>query len=80
MWTKYCGPDGEGRGVVRVYFDSQSRISNLHAWCVPVSGKDYEVKEKDAVESAIIGVDGSELVSDLAHQTLRIPARHVRAA
>lgn len=67
-------PDGEGRGVVRVYFDSQSRITNLHAWCVPVSGKDYEVKEKDAVESAIIGVDGSDLVSDLRTKTLRIPA------
>ncbi len=71
---KILRPDGEGRGVVRVYFDSQSRITNLHAWCVPVSGKDYEVKEKDAVESAIIGVDGSELVSDLRTKTLRIPA------
>jgi hypothetical protein len=67
-------PDGEGRGVVRLYFDSQSRITNLHAWCVPVSGKDYEVKDKDAIESAIIGVDGSELVSDLRSKTLRIPA------
>jgi len=72
--VKILRPDGEGRGVVRVYFDSQSRITNLHAWCVPVSGKDYEVKEKDAVESAIIGVDGSELVSDLRTKTLRIPA------
>jgi transglutaminase-like putative cysteine protease len=72
--VKILRPDGEGRGVVRVYFDSQSRITNLHAWCVPVSGKDYEVKERDAVESAIIGVDGSELVSDLRTKTLRIPA------
>jgi transglutaminase-like putative cysteine protease len=72
--VKILRPDGEGRGVVRVYFDSQSRITNLHAWCVPVSGKDFEVNEKDAVESAIIGVDGSELVSDLRTKTLRIPA------
>jgi transglutaminase-like putative cysteine protease len=67
-------PDGEGRGVVRVYFDPQSRITNIHAWCVPASGKDYEVKDKDAVESAIIGVDGSELIGDLRTKTLRIPA------
>jgi transglutaminase-like putative cysteine protease len=72
--AKILRPDGEGRGVVRVYFDSQSHITNLHAWCVPVSGKDYEVKDKDAVESAIIGVDGSELISDLRTKTLRIPA------
>jgi transglutaminase-like putative cysteine protease len=67
-------PDGEARGTIRVYFDAQSRISDLHAWCIPASGKDYEVKEKDAVESAIIGVDGGELVSDLRTKTLRIPA------
>ncbi len=67
-------PDGEARGSIRVYFDAQSRITDLHAWCIPVSGKDYEVKEKDAVESAIIGVDGGELVSDLRTKTLRIPA------
>jgi transglutaminase-like putative cysteine protease len=67
-------PDGEARGTIRIYFDAQSRITDLHAWCIPVSGKDYEVKEKDAVESAVIGVDGGELVSDLRTKTLRIPA------
>jgi transglutaminase-like putative cysteine protease len=67
-------PDGEARGTIRVYFDAQSRITDLHAWCIPVSGKDYEVKEKDAVESAIVGVDGDYLASDLRTKTLRIPA------
>ncbi len=72
--VKVLRPDGEARGTVRAYFDPQSRITDLHAWCIPVSGKAYEVKEKDAVESAIIGVDGGELVSDLRTKTLRIPA------
>jgi len=72
--VKILRPDGEARGTIRVYFDAQSRITDLHAWCIPVSGKDYEVKERDAVESAIIGVDGGELVSDLRTKTLRIPA------
>lgn len=70
-------PDGEARGTVRVYFDAQSRITNLHGWCIPASGKDYEVKEKDAVESAVFGVEGGELVSDLRTKTLRIPAATV---
>jgi transglutaminase-like putative cysteine protease len=70
-------PDGEARGTIRVYFDAQSRITDLHGWCIPASGKDYEVKEKDAIESAIIGVDGGELVSDLHSKTLRIPAATV---
>jgi transglutaminase-like putative cysteine protease len=72
--VKILRPDGEARGTIRVYFDAQSRITDLHAWCIPVSGKDYEVKDKDAVESAIIGVDGGELVGDLRTKTLRIPA------
>jgi transglutaminase-like putative cysteine protease len=72
--VKILRPDGEARGTIREYFDAQSRITSLHAWCVPVSGKDYEVKEKDAVESAILGIDGGELVNDLRTLTLRIPA------
>ena len=72
--VKILRPDGEARGTIRVYFDAQRRITDLHAWCIPVSGKDYEVKEKDAVESAFLGVDGSELASDERTKTLRIPA------
>lgn len=74
---KILRPDGEVRGTIRVAFDAQSRITDLHGWCIPVSGKDYEVKDKDAVESAVYGVDGSELVSDLRTKTLRIPAATV---
>jgi transglutaminase-like putative cysteine protease len=71
---KILRPEGERRGTVRIDFDSQSRITDMHAWCIPTAGKDYEVKEKDAVESAILGVDGSELVSDSRSKLLRIPA------
>ena len=39
-----------------------------------MSGKDYEVKEKDAVESAVIGVAGERLASDERTKTLQIPA------
>jgi transglutaminase-like putative cysteine protease len=70
-------PDGEAWGMIPVYFSPQSRITSLHGWCIPASGKDYEVKERDAVESAIIGVEGGDLVSDLRTKTLRIPAATV---
>jgi len=75
--VKILRPDGEAQGTIRVYFDPLSRITDLHGWCIPVSGKDYEVKEKDAVESAVIGVDGGELVDDQRTKTLRIPAATV---
>jgi transglutaminase-like putative cysteine protease len=74
---KVLRPEGEARGTIRRQFDAQSRITDLHGWCIPVSGKDYEVKDKDSVESAVYGVDGSELVGDLHTKTLRIPAATV---
>ncbi len=72
--VKILRPDGEAWGTVRVYFDPQSHITDLHAWCIPASGKDYEIKEKEAVESAVLGVEGGELVSDARTKSLRIPA------
>ncbi len=72
--VKILRPDGEAWGTVRVYFDPQSRIVDLHAWCIPASGNDYEIKEKDGVESAVLGVEGGELVSDTRTKIMRIPA------
>jgi len=67
-------PGGESLGLVKLYFDPQSRITDLHGWCIPASGKEYEVKERDAAESAYIGQDGGLLVSDERTKLLRIPA------
>jgi hypothetical protein len=71
---KILRPDGKGRGIVRADFDSQSRITGMHAWCIPAQGKDYEVKEKEAVETAIFGVEGGELMGDVRTKLLQIPA------
>ena len=70
---KILRPDGEKRGTVPVIFGAQSRITALRGWCIPVQGKDYEVKQKDAVETAV-GVDGGELASDVRVLVLHIPA------
>ena len=70
-------PGGETWGTIHFYFDPQTPITNLHAWSIPTAGKDYEVKERDAIESAVIDVDGGELMSDLRMKTLRIPAATV---
>jgi hypothetical protein len=75
--VKILRPDGEARGTIRVYFDPLSRITNLRGWCIPASGKEYSVKEKDAIESAVFGVSGSELIDDERSKTLLIPAATV---
>jgi hypothetical protein len=71
---KILRPDGRSYGMVRAPFDSETKITYLKAWCIPAQGKDYEVKESSALETALAGVDGSELVSDVRMKLLEIPA------
>lgn len=71
---KILRPAGEALGMVSRPFDEQSPITFLRAWCIPTTGKDYEVKEKEAVESAVIGVQNSDLINSLRAKLMRIPA------
>jgi hypothetical protein len=73
---KILRPQGRERGVVLVSFNPQKKVKSLHGWCIPAKGKDYEVKDKDAVEVSS-NVDGGELVSDVKFKVLRIPAPDV---
>jgi transglutaminase-like putative cysteine protease len=69
---KILRPNGRERGTVYVYFNPSRKIKSLHGWCIPALGKDYEVKDKDAVDRALTG--GGELVDDVKFRVLTIPA------
>ncbi len=71
---KILRPGGKDFGTIRRSYDSETRINSIHAWCIPTQGKDYEVKDKDAIDTALYGVDGSELVTDVRTKILEIPA------
>ena len=71
---KILRPGGRDYGIVGISFNAQSRIKGLHGWCIPAQGKDYEVKEKEAVEIALPKIAGSELISDVKETLLQIPA------
>jgi hypothetical protein len=71
---KILRPGGRDYGVVAVSFNPHQKITSLHGWCIPAQGKDYEVKDKDALEVSLPKVEGSELVSDVKDKLLRIPA------
>ena len=71
---KILRPGGREYGTVVVPFDAHTKINGLHGWCIPAQGKDYEVKDKEAVEVSLLKVAGSELISDLKDKVLRIPA------
>jgi hypothetical protein len=70
---KVLRPDGRERGNLWVQFDPRRKITNLQGWCIPAQGKDYEVRESDAVDVAA-PFEGGDLVSDIKYKVLRIPA------
>jgi Domain of Unknown Function with PDB structure (DUF3857)/Transglutaminase-like superfamily len=67
-------PEGRHHGTVVVYASSNKKVTSLHGWCIPAQGKDFEVKDKDAVEMAPMGMENGELVTDLKAKVLHIPA------
>ena len=71
---KILRPDGRRYGTIQADFDSETKIDSIHGWCIPAQGKDYEVKEKEALETALFGVPNGELMTDLKTKMLRIPA------
>jgi hypothetical protein len=69
---KILRPEGRPRGRVDVYFNRGRKVTSLHGWCIPAQGKDYEVKEKDAVD--VSATQGFEVFSDVKFRVLSIPA------
>jgi hypothetical protein len=71
---KILRPGGREYGTVVASFNSHSKITGMRGWCIPAQGKDYEVKDKEAMEISLPKIDGSELISDVKDKILRIPA------
>src|ERR1700722_6335960 len=71
MAYKILRPNGREHGTVAVHFNPERKIRSLHAWCMPAQGKDYEVKDKDAVDRSF---SGEELIDDVKYRVLQIPA------
>ncbi|MGC2246195.1 MAG: DUF3857 and transglutaminase domain-containing protein [Terriglobales bacterium] len=69
---KILRPEGRGRGTVQIPFGRTTKISGLHGWCIPSQGKDYEVKDKDAIETS--ASEGYEVFTDVKRKVLSIPA------
>lgn len=70
---KILRPGGREYGIAATYTDSNRKVTGMRAWCIPAQGKDYEVKDKEAMEGSM-GVEDGELISDLKEKFLRIPA------
>ena len=67
-------PDGRHLGKQHFIYDSETKITNIHGWCIPAQGKDFEVKEKDMTDTAYLDVEGGELYTDYRAKVMQIPA------
>jgi hypothetical protein len=73
MAYKILRPGGRVYGTVVAYSNGEAKVLNMRGWCIPAQGKDYEVKDKDALETSAPGVANGELVSDVRAKILKIP-------
>ncbi len=71
---KILRPDGKAYGWVRSSYDSETRVTHMRGWCIPSAGQDYRVKESDSVETALYGVENSDLITDIRTKMMQIPA------
>jgi transglutaminase-like putative cysteine protease len=68
---KILRPEGRKHGTVTVYFDNETSLNHLKAWSLPAGGGEYEVKDKEAIET---GISEEALYADTRHKLLEIPA------
>jgi hypothetical protein len=71
---KILRPSGREYGFAIVPFNSHSKITSFHGWCIQAQGKDYEVKDKDGLEISLPKIEGSDLIQDVKVKVLNIPA------
>ena len=72
---KILRPEGRDYGTLVVPFDSlYSKVTSIHAWCIPASGKDYEVTDKDAAEISPLKGEAGILVTSERAKVMTIPA------
>ncbi len=68
---KILRPEGRSLSRLRVDFDSETEITYLKGWTLTANGGEREVKEKDAVESALVS---DTLYQDARFKVLTLPA------
>ncbi len=70
---KILRQEGMSYSIIRAVSTTEARVNSMHGWNIPADGKPAEVDDRQAVESAVIGVDQSNLAADVRTKLLRIP-------
>ena len=71
---KILRPEGRALATFSVYHDTETRLTFLKAWSITAAGLEYEIKEKDAVETSPFSF---ALYEDTRLKLLRIPGADI---
>lgn len=71
MAVKVLRASGRGYAVPRVFYDSDTKVSDFKAWTIAADGKEYEMKEKDAIEQRAAN---GEVYEDVRTKSFNPPA------
>src|SRR6267143_4853437 len=72
-YSKSCGPTGDGTAWCTHILIRRRRL-RMRGWCIPQSGKDYEIKDKEAIEASPTDIENGALATDFRIKYMRIPA------
>jgi len=70
--VKILRPDGRGEASFGVFFRGKEKVLSVRAWSLDMTGRDYEVKDKEFVERGVSF--GYDLYNDVRMQTTTTPA------
>ena len=75
--VKILNNDGREYGVAHAWIDHDTKLRTLRAWSIDADGAEYEVRERDAIETTPTDF---ELYTDARMKMLEIPASNPAAS
>ena len=74
--VKILRPSGKEYGIFHAYFDKETKLEWIHAWSIGSNGQEYELKDKDAIETSPYAY---ALYEDTRYKVMKLPAVDVGA-
>ncbi len=62
--VKILRPSGRDDGIVRVFFDNDSKILSMHVWSIGPDGREYAMKDNEMIEAGLGGGDSALIVDE----------------
>lgn len=72
---KILRPTGRDYGIVRIFFDKDTKLSNFKVWSIGPDGHEYQVKDNEMAELGLPGSDSGNYYEDDHFKAANPPGR-----